>query len=125
MQNSIRGDSMEILFEITLRAFLLFSLAMCYLIARKIEKNLETEKEILQGYREIFRALKKDVEHIHEKAWTMVLQLDAIPDIVKEDNSRILGELIKALETPMPMKPNNWDSLKTVFTRPARIDKNE
>ena len=108
---------MEIFFDIVVLSIMCFLLSHNITMSKKIselKKNQEILDEILLG----------EINGIEKALVGLSKNMEAVPNIIKDDMYRFLVELRESHSTK-PIKPNNWDSMKEAFKVPTRIEINE
>ena len=109
---------MEAFFNMIFLVVLFTSISINMVMLKKInilgkkfdfaQRNLLQTLEIQDGYFDRF-----------EK------KTDSVLNIFKSDTDRSLQSILERLDAAKPIKPNNWDSVKSAFKGPVRIDVNE
>lgn len=116
---------MEIVFNVILIGLIILCNLMI-LVALKGIKSLRDEVDLIQKqYHFHLMNVAQDLDALQVDVAKMSQQLDALPDVMKEDNYRSLLALRESLESTKPIKPNNWDSVREAFKGPTRTDLNE
>jgi len=112
---------METFFDIIILSVISLSLSVNLSMSKKIS-NLEKENEFFKAnFLTTFDDIDQTLDRVETHVKKLVHQMDALPDVVKDDNHRSLQSLRESLETAKPIKPNNWDSVKEAFKGPAKV----
>jgi hypothetical protein len=116
---------MEIFFDIA-HTFLLISLIGLVYVSITNSENVKKSSDILhEEHKEKIDLLMEDVDRLEIHVAKLCQQMDALPDVIKDDNHRSMLDLRASLEAAKPIRPNNWDSMKEAFKGPARNELNE
>ena len=106
---------MEIFFDIILFTMISVNLLMNFSILKAIN-HIDFDNHSRRNNLEILhKNIGEDIDLI-ERNWSKIsMQMDALPDIIKEQNYRTLLALRESLEPAKPIKTNNWDSMREAF----------
>lgn len=116
---------MEIFFYLSTFSLLIAIIGLIYVLTTKFE-SVQISLDSLHGQQSSkFEILFEDIDRIEKIVSKLSQQMDALPDVVKDDHHRFLLDLRANLEATKPIKPNNWDSVKEAFKGPARKELNE
>jgi hypothetical protein len=118
MQSNTTGHSMEIFLDIIHMILQIVMICMIYNMS-KIVRNTDVHTEFFR--RKFIQTLDDhgaDFDRLEK-------QVNAIIELVKNDNERSLQAILERLDAAKPIKPNNWDSIKEAFKGPARVEINE
>lgn len=110
---------METFLDSIISITLVISVIMNFVVLFHIHMLDDIQKKILEnGYEEkLLSAIDRSDDRIIEL-------VDKITDLsVKIDRSMVALE--STLEPTIPMKSNNWDSIREAFKRPPRVDLND
>ena len=67
----------------------------------------------------------EDVDRLEVHVTKISQQIDALPDVVKEDNHRTLLAILERIDAKPITPKNNWESIKEAFKGPVRVEINE
>jgi hypothetical protein len=113
---------MEIIFDVIILCLSIISIWMVFFTMTNLYKWYVKLLQIEEKISVFLRQSGEDIDALQCDVAKLSKQMDALPDIVKEDNYRTLLAFKESLEPPRPIKPNNWDSIREAFTRPTRPD---
>ena len=112
--------------KVSPRAIMLgVSLATNVAMFKKINKIDSRFEPLYRKNEQIIEDLYGDIEGVEKAVVILSQKLQALPDIIKDDNHRSLQAILERQDAAKPIKPNNWDSIKEAFKGPVRVEINE
>lgn len=109
---------MEIFLDIIMIILLIYMIAKNHAISKRI-KDIHIHTDFFQ--RKFITTLDVHGEDFDR----LERHIDALKELVKNDNDRSLQAILERLDAAKPIKPNNWDSIKEAFKGPVRVEINE
>jgi hypothetical protein len=125
MQSNTTGHSMETFFDILFVCLMTYSLILVIAVSKRI-RNLEIENDFFKSkFIPTIDLVGEDIDRLEMHVGKISEQINALPDVIRDDNHRSLLALRETLEPAKPIKPNNWDSMKEAFKGPTKVTINE
>jgi len=105
---------MESIFDFILILSLVFSVGCNVIVIVRTQRREEDVQNTLAQISESLRNQNENYSFTKNKI-----------DVIGINLASYRSELKENLETPKPIKPNNWDSMKEAFKGPTKVEINE
>jgi hypothetical protein len=111
---------MELIFDVILFIVISANIGISFSMMGMIDKILHENRDMKNRFEPSQNIIKQDIDLIEVHIAKLSLQMDALPDIIRQENYRTLLAFKESSEPAKPIKPNNWDSMREAFTSQAK-----